>query len=402
MKELSQQNVVVGVTGGIAAYKMVDIVSQLRKAGFNVHVIMTANATQFINPLTFQTISQNPVIVDLFETPSHWEVQHISAADKADLFLIAPASANIIGKIANGIADDMLSTTVMATTAPVLIAPAMNVHMYENEIVQQNIKRLKTLGYQFIEPEFGRLACGYEGKGRLASNDTIVNRILEFNSLKDLQGQKVLITAGPTREHIDPVRFLSNPSTGKMGYALASQARKRGAEVTLISGPSHLPDPDGVHTVRIQTAQQMYESVLDYEGDADIIIGAAAVADYRPVQQAAQKIKKTQDELTLTLAKNPDILGEIGKHKHNRILVGFAAETHEPLKYGAEKLIKKNLDLIVINDVSDSDAGFAVDTNRVMLMDVGGNKKKIELASKQQIAVAIWDHIIEYLINKEA
>ncbi len=402
MKGLSQQNIVVGVTGGIAAYKMVDVVSQLRKAGFNVHVIMTANASQFINPLTFQTISQNAVMVDQFQAPSHWDVRHISMADKADLFLIAPASANMIGKIANGIADDMLSTTVMATTAPVLIAPAMNVHMYENEIVQQNINRLKALGYQFIDPEFGRLACGYEGKGRLASNDVIVNTILEFNCLKDLQGQKVLITAGPTREHLDPVRFFSNPSTGKMGYALASQAGKRGASVTLISGPSHLPDPKDVNTVRVQTAQQMYEAVLEHECDADIIIGAAAVADYRPVQQAAQKIKKAQDELTLTLVKNPDILREIGKHKNNRILVGFAAETHEPLKYGLEKLVKKNLDLIVINNVSDSDAGFAVDTNRVVLMDVEGNEEKIELTSKQQIAIAIWDYIVKHLINKEA
>lgn len=384
----------VGITGGIAAYKGADLVSQLVKKGAEVYVIMTASAQQFITPLTLQTLSKNQVITDMFAEPKAWEVQHISLADKADLMLIVPATANIIGKIANGIADDMLTTTVMATNAPVLIAPAMNVHMYENPIVQANITKLASLGYSFIEPDEGLLACGYQGKGRLAGPEKIMAAIEDVMAVnKDLENLRVLVTAGPTREKIDPVRFISNHSTGKMGYAIAEMAAKRGAKVVLISGPSDLNFPPSVEGIRVESARDMYEAVMEKYEHVDVVIKTAAVADYRPKTVHDQKVKKQEGDLELILERNPDILFELGQRKKHQVLVGFAAETENLQEYARQKLFKKKLDMIVANNVTQEGAGFGVDTNQVELIFPSEEVKSLPLQSKKEVANSILDEV---------
>lgn len=397
---LKNINVVLGVTGGIAAYKACDIVSNLKKLNANVDIIMTESATRMVGPSTFRSLSQNPVITDTFDTPRYWEIEHISLAQKADVLLVAPATANIIGKVANGIADDMLSTTIMASTAKVVFAPAMNTKMYENKIVQQNIKKLISLGYQFIEPASGRLACGDMGTGKLADTNKIMEFIIDIvKSNSDFKGTKILITAGPTREPIDLVRFVSNYSTGKMGYALAEAASTRGAEVTLISGPVNLYPPAGVKVIKINTALEMHDAVTNNFKEQDIIIKSAAVADYRPETMSTCKIKKGEGNLNLTLVRNPDILNELGKIKGDKILVGFAAESDNVIENARDKILKKNLDFIVANDITKKDAGFGTDTNIVTIIDKEGKIEKIEKAGKIDIAHRILDKI-KQLINE--
>ena len=390
---LKGRKIVLGVTGGIAAYKAAELVRELVKAQAEVHVVMTRNAQAFIAPLTFQTLSGNPVTTELFNLMAESEIGHIALAARAEVLVIAPATANIIGKIVAGIADDMLTTIVMATQAPVLLAPAMNVHMWENPICQENIQRLRSRGYHFIDPEAGELACGYEGKGRLAEIPAIVEEIRVLLSPKDFSGEKILVTAGPTEESIDPVRFLSNHSSGKMGFALARAARRRGAEVTLISGPTALSVPPQIKYIAVRSAAQMREAVLNHLESASILIMAAAVSDYRPKQRAPEKIKKSKLETVLELELNPDILAEAGKKKNSRIMVGFAAETENLLQNTREKLEKKNLDLIVANDVTLPGAGFKADTNIVKIMDRSGKVEELPLMTKEDLADCILDRI---------
>ncbi|MEG6585990.1 bifunctional phosphopantothenoylcysteine decarboxylase/phosphopantothenate--cysteine ligase CoaBC [Dendrosporobacter sp. 1207_IL3150] len=394
---LKGKNIVVGVSGGIAAYKAVDIVSRLRKQGAEVYVIMTSSATNFVTPTTFREISANPVVTDMWDEPKNWNVEHIALATKADLFLIAPATANIIGKVANGIADDMLSTTIMATKAPVIFAPAMNSNMYLNPIVQSNIKSLTAIGYTFMDPDVGMLACGVEGPGRLPEPSAIVERVVSmFVRSNDLCGKKILITAGGTIEPIDPVRYIGNRSSGKMGYALAKAALSRGAQVTLISGPTSLQPPTGIDVRYIETAAEMQNAVLEEFNDSDIIIKAAAVADYRPQEVAVQKIKKTGESITLTLVKNPDILYELGKIKKERqLLVGFAAETQDLIENAMSKMTRKNLDMIVANDVTMPGAGFNSNTNIVKLIFKDGRIEEIPKMSKDAIASIILENILK-------
>lgn len=392
---LRDKHIVLGVTGGIAAYKAAEIASRLVKAGANIHVIMTREAARFITPLTMREISKNPVAVSMWEEPARWNVEHIALASLADLFLIAPATANIVGKIAHGIADDMLSTTVMATTAPVFLAPAMNSNMYENKIVQDNLNRLRALGYHILPPASGMLACGVVGIGRLPEPETIVDWVANY--VKEgarLAGKKVLVTAGGTIEPIDPVRFIGNRSSGKMGYAIAVEAARRGADVALVSGPSALNAPASVRKIEIETAKEMLNAVLEEFADSDVIIKAAAVADYRAQRAQPHKIKKQEDVLTLVLEKNPDILMELGKRKRaDQILVGFAAETQNLIQYAQEKLIKKNLDMIVANDVTAKNAGFDADTNIAKLIDRSGDIEDLPLMSKDALAKVILDKI---------
>ena len=398
---LKDINVLLGVTGGIAAYKACDIVSGLKKINANVDVIMTKSATELVSPNTFQALSKNAVITDIFNTPRYWNIEHISLAQKAHVLLVAPATANIIGKVANGIADDMLSTTIMASTAKVIFAPAMNEKMYENKIVQQNIEKLISLGYQFIEPESGRLACGDIGIGKLADTNEIIRFIVNIvKSDGDLKGKKILITAGPTREIIDPVRFISNYSTGKMGYSLAEAASARGAEVILISGPTNLRTPPGVKLIKINTALEMYDSVMDNFKEQNIIIKSASVSDYRPEAVSEHKIKKNKGNMNLTLVKNPDILYELGKIKGDRMLIGFAAESDNIVKNARDKMLGKNLDFIVANDITEEGAGFGTDTNIVTIVDIDGKIEKIEKSSKVDIAHRILDKAKQMLEMK--
>ena len=391
---LRGKNIVVGVAGGIAVYKVVDIVSRLKKQGANVYVIMTRSAANFVTPLTFREISGHPVVVDMWGETPNWNVEHIALATAADLFLLAPATGNIIGKIANGIADDMLSTTVMATSAPVILAPAMNTNMYLNPIVQQNINKLTQLGYHFIEPGYGVLACGTEGVGRLPEPEVIMCKVIQILKGKDdFASKKVLITAGGTQEAIDPVRYIGNRSSGKMGYALASAAKARGAEVILVSAPTHLLPPPGVVVKYVESAAQMRDAVLAQFDDSDIIIKAAAVADYRPQSVCADKIKKSSTTLDLVLEKTPDILFELGQLKKHQILIGFAAETQQLLAHAQEKLTRKNLDMIVANDITMPGAGFNVDTNIVKLLYRNGHIEELPKMSKEQLAGIILDKI---------
>lgn len=395
---LKDKNILIGVCGGIAAYKVCDLVSRLRKAEANVNVIMTKAAINFINPLTFQSLSSNTVVVDMFKEPKYWEIQHISLAKKSDIVLIAPATANIIGKIANGIADDMLTTTVMATKAPVIFAPAMNSNMYENSIIQENISKLKNKGYHFIDPIEGRLACGDVGKGKMAEPEFIEQFIKNmFNKRLDLEGKTIIVTAGPTREPIDPVRYISNHSTGKMGYALAEKAAKRGAKVYLISGPTYLTPPEGVKVINVMSAKDMYGKIMEYYNEADIVIKSAAVADYAPAEISSQKIKKSDDELAIKLAKNPDILYELGKIKGDKILVGFAMETQNLIDNAREKVRKKNLDFIVANDLMTEGAGFAHDTNIVKIIDKNGDIESLPKMTKLELADVIIDKVLKVL-----
>lgn len=389
------KTVVIGVSGGIAVYKTLDVISRLRKLGVNVNVIMTASAAEFVTPLSFQSLSQNYVICDMFEDPKTWDVEHISLAKKADVFLIAPATANVIGKMANGIADDMLTTTIMATKAKVLIAPAMNTNMYENPIVQRNINILKELGYNFVNPESGRLACGDIGKGKLATPETIVVEVVKLLSTEqDLKGKSVIVTAGPTMESIDPVRFISNRSSGKMGYAIATQAINRGADVTLISGPTNLTPPQNLKKlIRIESAKDMYDAVIENLDENQVVIKSAAVADYKPKNYVNKKIKKSDDDLSIELDRNKDIAYEIGKIKNDKILVGFAAETNDLIENARGKVKKKNLDFIVANDLTKEGAGFGVDTNIVKIIDKEGNITEYPKMKKEEVANVILDKV---------
>ena len=393
---LKGKTVVIGVSGGIAVYKACDVVSRLKKLNANVHVIMTKSATEFVTPLTFQSLSQNYVVSDMFEEPKTWDVEHISLAKKADVFLIAPATANVIGKVANGIADDMLTTTVMATTGKVLIAPAMNTNMYRNPILQRNISTLKELGYNFVDPDSGRLACGDIGEGKLASPEKIVDAVVDlFNEdKKDLLGKKIMITAGPTVESIDPVRYLTNRSTGKMGYAIAKMAANRGADVTLVSGPTNIEPPSNIKKlIKVQSAKDMYDAIIDNFDENQVIIKSAAVADYKPKNYSDKKIKKSNDDLIIELDRNKDIAYELGKIKKNKILVVFDAETNDLIENAKGKISKKNLDFIVANDLTESGAGFGTDTNIVKIIDKDGNIAKYPQMKKDEVADVILDKV---------
>jgi phosphopantothenoylcysteine decarboxylase/phosphopantothenate--cysteine ligase len=392
--------VVLGVTGGIAAYKAVELLRLLTKAGATVHVVMTRSATEFVTPLTFQTLSMNPVHTELFNLISEQEIGHISLADRADLFIIAPATANVIGKLAHGIADDMLTTTVMATKAPVLIAPAMNVNMYQNPLYQENEARLKAHGYLFVEPARGMLACGWEGEGKLQEPAAIFEAALAALTPKDLAGERVLVTAGPTREELDPVRFISNYSSGKMGYAIALAASRRGARVTLVTGPTCLDAPWGVETIHVTSAREMRDAVLERYASTSIVIKAAAVADYRPARRATDKVKKTDQPETIELVRNPDILAELGANKGGQLLVGFAAETESLLENAGKKLNEKNLDLVVANDVGQAGAGFNVDTNIARLLYRDGRVEELPLMGKEALANVILDRMREVKSEK--
>ncbi len=388
---LKGKNVVLCVTGGIAAFKAAALASRLCAMGAVVDVIMTEHAQEFITPLTFRSITKTPVVTDMFGEPASMEIEHISLATKADIFVIAPATANIIGKIAAGIADDMVSTTVMATKAPVLIVPAMNTNMYENPIVQENINKLKGLGYIFMEPGEGRLACGTSGKGRMPEPEEIAERVaFEIACPKDLKGVKVLVTAGPTREAIDPVRFITNGSTGKMGYAAAKNAAMRGAEVTLVSGPVNLKPPVGVNVINVVSARDMYKAVTEISSGFDIIVKAAAVGDFRPEAEAENKIKKENASGEIRLVKNADILAELGRRKEEKqVLTGFCMETKDLLQSAGKKLREKNLDIICANNLKTEGAGFGTDTNVVTVL-FADNRENLELrGSKEEVASAI-------------
>jgi phosphopantothenoylcysteine decarboxylase/phosphopantothenate--cysteine ligase len=390
---LKGKEIILGVTGGIAAYKAVELLRLLTKAGATVHVIMTAAAQEFIAPLTFQTLSANPVHTELFNLIAEREIGHISLAARAHLCIIAPATANVIGKLANGIADDMLTTTVLATRAPVLLAPAMNVNMYQNPLYRANEERLGAHGFRIVDPVRGELACGWEGEGKMQQPAVILEEALRLLAPQDLSGETVLVTAGPTREELDPVRFISNHSSGKMGYAIARAARLRGARVILVSGPVCLPPPHGVETVCVESAEEMRQVAMGRLAESSIIIKAAAVSDYRPAERAGEKVKKTGETLTLGLVKNADILQQLGKVKGDRILVGFAAETEKLREHAAEKLATKNLDLIVANDVGKAGAGFNVDTNIVTLLYRDGRQEELPCMAKDDLAWQLLDRI---------
>jgi len=391
-------NVVVGVTGGIAAYKTVYLVSMLKKLGVNVDVIMTKNAREFVAPLTFETISQNPVTTDTFRRERTWEVEHIALARKADLFVIAPATANIIAKLAHGIADDMLSTTLLATKAPILIAPAMNTVMWQAETTQANVRTLQSRGVMMITPESGLLACGEVGEGRMAEPEHIAAEIQRLLAMKrDLEGLRVLVTAGATREKFDPVRFISNPSTGKMGYAVAEAARDRGAEVALISGPTALESPQGVDKIPIQTTEDLYREMLQRTGGFDIVVQAAAPSDYRFAVQSEQKVKKNGDSITLEMIPNPDVAKAVGERKTDtQVLVGFAAETENVLENARGKLQSKRLDIVVANDITMDGAGFGTDTNIATLV-TESTDVSYEKMSKRELADRILDAALSIL-----
>jgi phosphopantothenoylcysteine decarboxylase/phosphopantothenate--cysteine ligase len=383
--------IVVGVTGGIACYKAAELVRLLVQGRFRARVVMTKEAREFVSPLTFQTLSGNPVATELFSLTQESEIGHINLADWADLLVIAPATANVIGKVAAGLADDLLTTVVMATQAKVLFAPSMNVHMLGNPIVQENIRKLRRVGYHFLEPGEGYLACGYEGKGRLPEPREIVLEIRRLLKKRDLIGEKLLITAGPSREPIDPVRYLSNRSSGKMGYALARAALRRGAEVILISGPTALEPPAGARFIPVTTTAEMREAVLGEFPNVTAVVMAAAVSDYRPERLASEKIKRTEAALRINLKPNPDILKELGSRKKGQLLIGFAAETNGLLPNAKKKLEEKGLDLIVANDVTQEGSGFDVDTNVATVMDRKGGVHSLERMSKDDLADRIYD-----------
>lgn len=383
---LKGKTVLLGVTGGIAAYKMPNVARMLKKMHCNVHVLMTQNATNFITPTTFETLTANKCLIDTFDRNFEFSVEHVALAKQADLVLIAPATANVIGKIANGIADDMLTTTVMACTCKCLVVPAMNHNMYHNSIVQENIEMLKRHGYEIIDPVCGMLANGDTGDGKMPSEETLVEYVVkELAYPKDMQGMKVLVTAGPTQEAIDPVRYITNHSTGKMGYAIAKMAMYRGADVTLVSGPTALEAPMFIDTVPIVSAQEMYDAVMERAKEQDIIIKAAAVADYRPASVADEKIKKSGDSSELALERTKDILAALGEQKGNTILCGFSMETEHMLENSRRKLEKKNLDMIAANNLKDEGAGFGTDTNVLTLITRDG-EKQLKLMSKEAAA----------------
>jgi phosphopantothenoylcysteine decarboxylase / phosphopantothenate---cysteine ligase len=387
---LSRKRIILCVSGGIAVYKAAALTSKLVQAGAEVKVIMSDSAIEFVSPLTFQALSRNDVYYDTFDEKNSKVIAHIDLADWADLVLVAPATANIIGKLANGIADNMLTTTLLATTANVWIAPAMNVHMYDHPAVQKNIQTLYEFGYRFIEPSEGYLACGYVGKGRLEEPEKIVSLLTNFFEQQEfgmpLSGFNIMVTAGPTREKVDPVRYFTNHSTGKMGYAIAEEAAKLGANVTLVTGPTSLTPPSHVTTIKIESAQEMYEQVMKNYPNMDVVIKSAAVADYRPTNIHDQKLKKQNENLTIELAKTTDILKELGQKKSHQLLVGFAAETNDLDLYAKKKLVTKNLDLIVANNVTTEGAGFGTDTNIVTIYDKLLNKMELPLMAKKEVA----------------
>ena len=392
---LAGKTVVLCVTGGIAAYKAADLTSKLRQAGAAVRVLMTESATQFISPMTFETLSGYRAVVDTFDRNFAWEVEHISLAKAADVFVIAPATANVIAKAAHGIADDMVTTTLLATKAPVVIAPAMNTGMYDNPVTQQNLQTLRERGFHIIDPAAGRLACGDTGRGKLPDTPTLMHGIEQAITPQDLRGQRVLVTAGPTQEAMDPVRFLSNHSTGKMGYAVAARAAMRGADVTLVSGPTALDTPEGVQRVDIVSARDMYDAVISRADRQDMIIKAAAVGDYRPAETASEKLKKGDGEMTVALVRNPDILAELGRRKHpGQLLCGFAMETQNLLDNAADKLRRKNCDMLVANSLRDKGAGFGTDTNVATLLFADGRRETPPLMSKEDLADVILDRLL--------
>jgi phosphopantothenoylcysteine decarboxylase/phosphopantothenate--cysteine ligase len=399
---LDKKKIIVGISGGIAAYKACEIVRRLKKLGAQVIVVMTENAQKFVTPLTFETLSENEVVTEMFPERKVVGVRHINLAQWADLILIAPATANIIGKIRAGIADGILTTVVISTKSQVMFAPSMNVNMYENPVFQANMEYLRKLGYKFIEPETGDLACG-TGKGRLPEPETIVGEVVKFlTGKRDLEGRSILVTAGRTQEPLDPVRYLSNRSSGKMGYAVAEAARRRGAKVTLISGPSHLPAPGELNFIRVEKAKEMHSAVSSRFGKADVLIMAAAVSDFIPSVVSSEKIKKKEEEIHLELRPSVDILKEMGKRKRKQILVGFSLETQNEIENSKRKLSKKNLDLIVVNNPTLPGAGFEVDTNQVTFIDKKGKVEKLPLLSKKEVAERVLDRVSLLLKKRKA
>jgi len=391
---IHNKNIVLGVSGGIAAYKSVELLRLLKKEGADVRVMMTRNALAFVGKMTFEALSGHPVCTNLFESRSDVSIKHIEWAEQADAVVIAPATANIIGKIANGIADDALTTFMLAVTKPKLICPSMNTLMYQSKAMQRNLEILESDGCMIIEPSAGELACGTSGPGRLPEPPDILDRLKACLTSKDLKGKHVLVTAGPTREAIDPVRFISNPSSGKMGFAIARAAEHRGAEVILVSGPVTLSDPLNIKVIKVQTAEEMAETVFSLADAADIIIKTAAVSDYRPKEVANQKIKKADEEMLLTLQKNPDILRELGRRKKDhQILVGFAAETQELEMNAGKKLAEKNLDIIAGNLVNHPGSGFGTDTNQVTLFFRNGTKEQLPAMEKDAVAHLLLDRV---------
>ncbi len=398
---LKGKTVVLGVTGSIAAYKMANVASALVKEGADVHVVMTKNATNFINPITFETLTNNKCLVDTFDRNFQFHVAHVSLSQKADVFMIAPASANIIGKLANGIADDMLSTMTLAAACKIIVAPAMNTHMYENRIVQDNIEKLKNYGFQIVEPAAGRLACGYVGAGKLPDEEILLDYIRqEIEFPKDMAGLKVLVTAGPTVESIDPVRYITNHSSGKMGYAVAEIAAKRGADVTLISGPVNIKPPMFADTINIQSANDMYNAVMENLPECDILVKAAAVADYTVPDVSSEKLKKSDDDLSLSLARTKDILKAVGENKKdNQVICGFSMETSNLVENSKKKLVSKKCDMIIANNLKDKGAGFGVDTNKITII-TENDVESLDVLTKKQVAKKILDKAVLLLESK--
>lgn len=393
---LTGKTIVLGVTGSIAAYKTANLASMLVKLGADVHVIMTQNATKFITPMTFETLTDNKCIADTFDRNFSFDVKHVSLAKKGDLFMVAPCTANVIGKLAAGICDDMLTTTLLATKAPIILAPAMNTGMWENPILQDNIQRLQRYGYHFVEPAVGRLACGDVGSGKMPAEELLLEHILlHIAKEKDLQGRRMLITAGPTQESIDPVRYITNHSSGKMGYALAKMAALRGAEVTLVSGPVSIKPFAGINVIDVKSAQEMFDAVSTRSAEQDVIIMCSAVADYTPATYSEQKVKKHDGDMTIDLKRTNDILGYLGQHKpEGQLLVGFSMETENLIENSRAKLTKKNADFICANSISSDKTGFAVDTNKVTLISPT-ETVELPLCSKEETADKILDYVIK-------
>jgi phosphopantothenoylcysteine decarboxylase/phosphopantothenate--cysteine ligase len=395
---LTNKKIVLGITGCIGAYKAAFLIRLLKKEGTEVKVLMTDSAKQFITPLTLETLSENPVNSELFPETGYYTTHHISLAEWADLILIAPATGNIIGKIASGIADDLLTTVFMAAQSPVMIAPAMNTQMYTNPVVQDNMKKLLNLGYKFVDPTVGEMACKTYGVGRLAEPEEILDHVINhFGQTLDMRGLKVLVTAGPTVEHIDAVRYVSNPSSGKMGYAVAQKAKNRGAEVVLISGPVGLSAPAGVELIQVKSGEEMFARVKENFDKIDILYMVAAVSDYVPLTPSEQKIKKSDENINLAFKPQVDILKTLGESKNSQVLVGFSMETENAEQNAREKLEKKNLDMIVLNDLTAEGTGFAVDTNKVIIIDRDGNSEDLPLASKGEIADKVIDHSLKFV-----
>ena len=400
MSLLTDKKILFGITGSIAAYKVADWVRALRREGCQVTVVMTESACRFISPLTMAALSGNPVHTSMFSAEAPETIPHINLAREHDLLLIAPASAQTIARLAHGLADNLLATIALATSGPILVCPAMNSVMFKHPATQANLATIKSYGYGVLEPDCGEMACGEEGPGRLTDWETARQAILTVFAPQTLANEQVLITAGPTREAFDPVRFLSNPSTGKMGYALAATAKQRGATVTLISGPTALTAPPGVKCIQVTSAVEMQAEVMRCLDAATIVVKAAAVSDYRPAEREPHKVKKGQAALSLPLVANPDILKELGKcRQKSPLLVGFAAESRDHLKEGARKLKEKNLDLIVVNDIGGTETGFAADTNRVTLLDRNGAQEELPLLSKEETAHRIWDTVARLMAD---